>query len=142
MATKAKHKDGPISTIRNPFFYVKYGQDKTDMFNAGCTCVVLLSHIRQACGYSNIDKVDLIPINFNDKGVVPLSLMEHSQQYATDYIKDRGHYVLLKISEDEDSVKEYTPLWETEDATRLKGILDAKTSGEKKKAASGKGKKK
>eukprot|EP01006_Ploeotia_vitrea_P026810 TRINITY_DN59741_c0_g1_i1.p1 TRINITY_DN59741_c0_g1~~TRINITY_DN59741_c0_g1_i1.p1 ORF type:complete len:128 (+),score=1.39 TRINITY_DN59741_c0_g1_i1:62-445(+) len=125
------------------FIVVRHGADQKSLFNANCSNVVLLSHIKRQCGIDQSLTIDLVSNNIGEKNLAPLFLPSKLQTYTKDDVALRATYILLLVEEDEYGVKNYTPvLQESEDAKKLKAQLDQKSNDERKKAGAGKTKKK
>eukprot|EP00999_Lentomonas_sp_LEN2_P001332 NODE_2361_length_587_cov_74.184783_g2311_i0.p1 GENE.NODE_2361_length_587_cov_74.184783_g2311_i0~~NODE_2361_length_587_cov_74.184783_g2311_i0.p1 ORF type:complete len:127 (-),score=19.59 NODE_2361_length_587_cov_74.184783_g2311_i0:48-428(-) len=122
-------------------FFVRYGQDKKAVFNAACSNVIVLNHIKTQLA-APYDTVDLISLNLTEKNLNALGLYSKPMASAADDIQVRGVYCLIGVEEDEFGAHVYTPFLEGDDATKLKGILDARTADERKKLGGAKGGKK
>ena len=122
--------------------FVRGKDDKLLSFNANVRNVVLLHHITKVMDAPNVTAIDLMPNVFDAKTAVPLGLCDKMDSYSGGCpgVTNRGTYIALSIREDEDGVKEYTPLLEGDDATKLTTILEARTAEERKKSMASKAK--
>eukprot|EP00741_Cyanophora_paradoxa_P025253 tig00000361_g24372.t1 len=85
------------------FFYVKYGEDSTKIFNADCPSHVLASHIKKTCGATQYATIDLTDEKGNRR-----KLDDAKEQPATTLLAERQSYLLVGVSETGEVTKLFT----------------------------------
>eukprot|EP00667_Euglena_gracilis_P023523 EG_transcript_26613 len=115
------------------FVMVRHGNDQMSMFNSNCSNAVLLNYIKQTAGYPDIEMVDLISANLQEKNLSPLQLFTRPSDYANADLHSRGVYILLRVEEEGPGVRTYSPLLDSEDGRRLKALLESRTTDERKR---------
>ncbi|XP_032229648.1 uncharacterized protein CXorf65 homolog [Nematostella vectensis] len=88
------------------FITVRYGDGEESLFNPHCRINSLLEDIRKRCKCTKDAHVDLSDERGNLK-----YLVEHPTSYASDLLKERESFVLIRIEKKpEDEGDMYTPL--------------------------------
>ncbi|RDD44280.1 Uncharacterized protein CXorf65-like protein [Trichoplax sp. H2] len=90
------------------FITVKFGDNKSEIFNPNCRNTSLIDNIKERC---DCEKDDWISLS-DERGIlkkIHLNLLD----YASNYLEPRGVFILIKIEKDENSDDHeltYTPL--------------------------------
>ncbi|XP_070578986.1 uncharacterized protein CXorf65 homolog isoform X1 [Ptychodera flava] len=90
------------------FITVKYGDDKSEIFNPNCLNVILLHNIRERCDCDDEDLVELC----DETGNV-MHLLTNPTDYGKQYLTERSVFILLRVERDGDGDEEkytYHPL--------------------------------
>ncbi|XP_019618568.1 PREDICTED: uncharacterized protein CXorf65 homolog [Branchiostoma belcheri] len=91
------------------FITVRYGENKSEIFNPKCRVLLLLKAIRDKCGCEHGDTIDLA----DETGEV-MELSTHPGDYASNYLHARATFILIKVEKEceggEEDVR-YLPLF-------------------------------
>jgi len=88
------------------FITVRYGDCQEALFNPNCMTKVLLEDIKKRCRRDREEIIDLSDESGNLK-----NLLEHKGEYATQLLKARHSFILIKVDKKEgEDVSTYTPL--------------------------------
>ncbi|XP_066281727.1 uncharacterized protein CXorf65 homolog [Branchiostoma lanceolatum] len=91
------------------FITVRYGENKSEIFNPKCRVLLLLKAIRDKCGCEHGDTIDLA----DETGEV-MELASHPGDYASNYLPERATFILIKVEKEceggEEDVR-YLPLF-------------------------------
>ncbi|XP_044145731.1 uncharacterized protein C22orf15 homolog [Bufo gargarizans] len=89
-----------IKTVWKMFITVKFGADDQILLNPNCKVVNLAESLRDKCQCGPEVSIDLLDETGN---LINLSDLEGSQDIATNYLKERQSYILVKIIRGEGS---------------------------------------
>ncbi|CAH3105066.1 unnamed protein product [Porites lobata] len=88
------------------FITVRYGDCQEALFNPNCMTKVLLEDIKKRCRRGREEIIDLSDESGNLK-----NLLEHKSEYATEILKARHSFILIRVDKKEgDEISTYTPL--------------------------------
>ncbi|XP_054759004.2 uncharacterized protein CXorf65 homolog [Lytechinus pictus] len=79
------------------FITVRYGDDKSELFNPNCRNVILLDNIRERCNCDEDDVIDL-----SDENGSVANLPGHLDDYGKNFLSDRGSFILVRVERDGD----------------------------------------
>lgn len=108
-----KEKEEAPTTIDKPWavklpdptwFWVKYGAEQQELFNADCWAIVLHDAIKERCGHKHIPEV--IDLQREDGSRVDLYMI--GKESALDAITSKGTYTLVKLIPSEEEGGEPT----------------------------------
>ncbi|XP_067911613.1 uncharacterized protein C22orf15-like [Heterodontus francisci] len=74
--------------------------DQTTIFNHLCRIVNFIDYVKQTCECKTEDCIDLIDESGN---LMNLSVQQNSLQFASDILKERRRYILIKVTKQDDS---------------------------------------
>lgn len=86
------------------FITVRFGDCQEALFNPNCLTKVLLEDIKKRCRRDRDEVIDLSDESGNLK-----NLLEHKGDYATQHLKARHSFILIKVDRKEGE-ETYTPL--------------------------------
>lgn len=86
------------------FITVRFGDCQEALFNPNCMTKVLLEDIKKRCRRDREEVIDLSDESGNLK-----NLLEHKGDYATQHLKARHSFILIKVDRKEGE-ETYTPL--------------------------------
>ncbi|XP_068686220.1 uncharacterized protein CXorf65 homolog [Montipora foliosa] len=88
------------------FITVRFGDCQEALFNPNCVIKVLLEDIKKRCRRDREELIDLSDESGNLK-----NLLDHKSEYATDLLKARHSFILIRLDKKEgEQVFTYTPL--------------------------------
>ncbi|KAL9963697.1 hypothetical protein ACROYT_G027228 [Oculina patagonica] len=88
------------------FITVRFGDCQEALFNPNCMTKVLLEDIKKRCRRDREEIIDLSDESGNLK-----NLLEHKGEYATELLKARHSFILIKVDKKEgEDASTYTPL--------------------------------
>ncbi|XP_078590885.1 uncharacterized protein LOC144870500 isoform X2 [Branchiostoma floridae x Branchiostoma japonicum] len=98
----------PLAVPEIMFITVRYGENKSEIFNPKCRVLLLLKAIRDKCGCEHGDTIDLA----DETGEV-MELANHPGDYASNYLHERATFILIKVEKCEGSEEDvrYLPLY-------------------------------
>uniref|UniRef100_A0A8C5PIS3 Chromosome 22 open reading frame 15 n=1 Tax=Leptobrachium leishanense TaxID=445787 RepID=A0A8C5PIS3_9ANUR len=91
------------------FVTVKFGADHQILLNSNCKVVNLIESLKEQCKCGSDVTIDLLDELGN---LVNLSDLEGSQEIATNYLRERQCYVLVKVIRDGSDPAQYESLLE------------------------------
>ncbi|XP_071491175.1 uncharacterized protein [Diadema setosum] len=91
------------------FITVRFGDDRSELFNPNCRNVILLDNIRERCNCDDDDVIDL-----SDEHGSIANLPGHLDDYGKNFLADRGSFILVRVEreteEGDDDRVTYIPL--------------------------------
>ncbi|XP_033114297.1 uncharacterized protein CXorf65-like [Anneissia japonica] len=77
------------------FIVVRFGDNKSELFNPNCKNHILLDNIKQRCCCEDEDKIDL-----SDETGTVIHLSQHPYDYGKSYLAERGSFILVKLEKE------------------------------------------
>ncbi|XP_071963349.1 uncharacterized protein [Antedon mediterranea] len=77
------------------FIIVRFGEDKSELFNPNCKIHILLHNIKQRCSCQNDDNIDL-----SDETGTVINLPKHPYEYGKSYLTERTSFILVKMEKE------------------------------------------
>ncbi|KAJ3246405.1 hypothetical protein HDU78_007122 [Chytriomyces hyalinus] len=117
-----------------PFITVKYGANNEKLVNPDVQSAVLLTHIKNTCGFSSAT----YPIDLATETGEVIDLCSKSREYAKKYVEDRKAYIVVRVVGEVDAeeftingansavVVSYQPLLDTLSDSKLKFYVPEK----------------
>lgn len=90
------------------FITVRFGDDKSEIFNPDCRNVILLHNIKERCDCDIEDTVDL-----SDETGNVMNLLDNPTDYGKHYLTERAAFILVRVERDIDGDEDklvYHPL--------------------------------
>ncbi|GCB80648.1 hypothetical protein scyTo_0017270 [Scyliorhinus torazame] len=82
------------------FVTIRYGADQSVIFNYLCRIVNFIDYVKRTCACETEACIDLIDESGN---LMNLSAHQNSLQLASNILKERGKYILIKVTKQDDS---------------------------------------
>ncbi|KAJ7994076.1 hypothetical protein DPEC_G00262180 [Dallia pectoralis] len=91
------------------FITVQFGEAQTEVFNLNCRMIHFVQNLKERCDLNPQDCVDLID---RTGELMHLSDKEQSMEWASNLMKERHSYVLIRICRGDDGTEgpKYVPL--------------------------------